>query len=211
MKRIVPIILALVLIQCANMPLLAGNPAGNGGSTRIVFSLNWGYDATILDIYHFNYIHPNDGYRVDEQKVKPMLYSNGNAAAGISVEFARHFSLGIYGGYAGVQQRTRLFPLSLKAAYYFNSYAVDGTFITLEGGAGFHEKRDDISPFSKVGYGWRMKLGKKSSMDLGLNLRITADHPPVYDASIYGYVPEENMRRSDAVYSSVGIGIGLNF
>ena len=140
-----------------------------------------------------------------------MLYSNGHAVAHLTVEFARRWALGLYAGYAGVQQRTRLFPLALRSTYFLESFRDDGRFLFLEGGAGLHETRRSISPFGRLGYGYRAVLSRRCSIDFSASLRTVVDHPPIYDSSIPGYVSDEDIRRSDALYGAVLLSVALNF
>lgn len=202
---------ALAALLAGIEPLRAGNPAGNGRSARILAGIEWGYDATVLNAYHYDYLDVADGFRVDEKNVKPMFYSNAHATAHVSLEFAKHFSLGLYAGYAGIQQRTRIFPLSLRSSYFFDSYMNDGNFVFLEGGAGQNERRSTVSPFGKIGLGRRISLTHRASMDFSASLRIAGDHPPIYDPSIPGYVPEENLRKTDAMYGAAIFAMSINF
>jgi len=210
MRRHIPLLIALMLLA-GTAPLRAGNPPGREGSARLSCGIEWGYDATVIDAYHYNYMDAADGFRIDEEAVKPMLYSNGHAMAHLTVEFARRWALGLYAGYAGVQQRTRIFPLALRSTYFMESFRDDGQFLFLEGGAGLHETRRSISPFGRLGYGYRAVLTRRSSIDFSASLRVTADHPPIYDSSIPGYVSDENIRRSDALYGAVILSVALNF
>lgn len=210
MKRIF-LILAAAALLAGQSPLRAGNPAGREGSARLSFGVEWGYEATLLDIYHYNYIETTDGFRIDEKAVKPMYYSNGHATAGVTLQFARRCALGLHAGYAGIQERSRMFPVSLRATYFFDSYLDDGTFTFLEGGAGVQEGRKIFPSFGRIGYGYRAILGGSCSMDLSGSLRVVYDHPMVYDVSIPGYVPQENLRRSDALYCAASISIAINF
>ena len=211
MRRLIPIVAATLAMLAGTCPVRAGNPPGREGSARLSYGIEWGYDATLLNAYHYNYMDSADGFRIDQKDVKPMYYSNGHATAHLSVEFARRWALGLHAGYAGIQQRTRIFPLALRSTYFIDSFRTDGSFLFIEGGAGLHETRRNISPFGRLGYGYRAVLSRRSSIDLSASLRVTADHPPIYDSSIPGYVPEENIRRSDALYGALLFSVALNF
>ena len=211
MRRHVPALLAALALLVSFAPLRAVNPARRDGSFRVLYGVEWGYDMQFVDAYHYNYTDGTEGFRVDDRKVKPTLYSNGHAAAHMTAEFAEKFALGFHAGYAGIQQRTRIFPMSLRFSYFTESYMTDGNFVFLEGGAGIHEQRSTVSPFARAGYGHRIRLTRRASMDFSASLRCTEDHPPIYDASIPGYVDEENVRRSDALYGALIFSISLNF
>ena len=211
MKRFILIVAAAVALLAGQSPLQAGNPARREGSARLSGRIEWGHDATLVNIYHYNYMEPVDGFRIDDKAFKPMYYSNGHATLGLTLEFARRWALGVNAGYAGIQQRTRFFPIALRTTYFTDSYLEDGTFIFVEGGAGIQEARRNFPSFGRVGYGYRAILGGRCSLDLSGSLRIVYDHPQIYDSSIPGYVPQENIRRSDALYGAACISIGINF
>lgn len=197
--------------MAGQIPLRAGTPARPEGSARLSFGIEWGYDVTFLEYHHYNYMDASDGFRIDEKDLDVLFYSNGHATAHLTLEFARRWALGINAGYAGIQQRTRFFPVALRSTYYLGTYSTDGQFVFLEGGAGLHETRQTISPFGRTGYGHRIVLSEGKSLDLAASLRVAFDHPPIYDASISGYVPEANIRRSDALYSALCLSVALNF
>ena len=204
-------IFAAALLLAGTAPARAGSPARQARSVRVLYGLEWGYDATVLSSYHRNYLDATDGFRIDEKNTAPMFYSNGHANAHVTLEFARRFGLGIYAGYAGIQERTRFYPLSLRFSYFFNNYSGDSNFVFLEGGAGVNDKRSTVSPFGKLGYGHRVRLTERASIDFSTALRCVGDNPPIYDPSIQGYVEKENIRRSDALFGSVVFAISLNF
>lgn len=211
MTRRILIIAAAVALLAGQWPLRAGNPARREGSARLSCGFEWGYDPTLVDVYHYNYLDVIDGFRIDEAKTEPMYYSNGHASLHITLEFAGRWALGFNAGYAGIEQRTRFFPLALRSTYFLDAYNKDGKFIFLEGGAGFHETRQNVSPFGRAGYGYRLALTEKNSLDLSASLRMAWDHPPIYDSSIRDYVPEDNIRRSDALYGAICLSIAINF
>ena len=211
MKRgVLALFAALSLLGCAQ-PLRAGNPARGDGGARVIFGFEWGYDLTMLDIHHYNYMDEADGFRIDEKETDLMLYSNGHASANVSLEFARKFSLGLHAGYAGVRQNTRIFPLSLRGTWFADSYGTDGQFVFLEGGAGMHETMKTVLPFARLGYGYRVNLSRRASMDFSASLRGVYDHPRIYDSDNHIYIANENVRKSDACYGAIIFTIGLNF
>ena len=211
MKKLFPIVAAAFALLAGTGPIQAENPPGKERSARLSYGLEWGYDATVLELHHYNYMDATDGFRIDEKATTPMFYSNGHAIAHITLEFARRYALGLRAGYTGVFQRTRIFPLALRGTFFFNSFRTDGQFIYIEGGAGLHEMRKSVSPFGRLGYGYRFVLSRKCSMDFEASLRTVADHPPIYDSTISEYVAEDNVRRSDALYNAFILSVALNF
>ena len=210
-RHLAAIFAAALALLAGTAPARAGEPARQARSARVLYGIEWGYDLTLLNSYHRNYTDAVDGYRIDDEGVEAMFYSNGHATAHIDLEFARRFAIGLHAGYAGIQQRTRFYPMSLRFSYFAKSYNTDGSFCFLEGGAGIHENRTTVSPFGRLGYGYRLSLTRRASMDFSASARCAFDHPPIYDDSIRGYVEEENVRRSDALYGALVFSISLNF
>ena len=71
MRRHILIIAAALALLTGTCPVLAGNPPGREGSARLSYGIEWGYDATMLNVYHYNYMDSADGFRIDDEAVKP--------------------------------------------------------------------------------------------------------------------------------------------
>ena len=211
MKAFPRMITAAMMLLAGLVPLLAGNPAGREGSARLSVGIEWGYDATLADIFHQNYLHPYEGYRIDKKGLKAKFYPNAHAAASLTFGFAKKYAVGLHAGYSGIDQGVRHFPLSLRATYFMDSYMTDGQFVFLEGGAGFRDNFQKISPLGRLGYGYRISLSRRWSLDLSGSLRAVYDHPTIYDQDIRAYIDTEDVRRSDSVYMAAILSIGLNF
>lgn len=185
-------------------------------SAHFKYGVEWGYDATFMDKYHSVYFDPDVGYRIDAEGTKLLLYSNGYASARIGVELMKHYSATILAGYCGVKQGRRIFPLTMRATYFIDSYDVSGIMAFIEGGTGVHyESGMDFSDINiivgKCGAGYRLKMSKKSSLDFMASIQLTYDHPGIYNPDIPGYIPDFYVRRSDDLFGSFNLSCAISF
>lgn len=175
------------------------------------YGVEWGYDATFMDKFHSVYFDPDVGYRIDAEGTKLMLYSNGYASARIGVEFLKHYSMTFLAGYCGVKQGRRIFPFTLRATYFIDSYDISGFMAFCEGGRGVHYGSDVNIILAKFGAGYRLKMSKRSSLDFMASVQLTKDHPGIYNPEIPGYIPDFYVRRSDDLFGSFNLSCAISF
>ena len=194
---------------CASVPSAAASHFAKGTKVnRFVYGVEWGYTSSLFNIYHNNYLS-QEGIRVDERGFDFDYSSNGHVLAGVSYAFARRYEAGAYLGFIGVAQDRRLFPVSLRATYYFDSYLSDGFFSYLDGGVAFGENQD-ATLIGKLGGGYRMKLSGHFCLDFLLSFHICSDHPKIFgsdDQQITG----DDLRRNDATYGGLNFTLALRF
>lgn len=181
------------------------------GQPEIKYGVEWGASALLLNTYQFNYVDPTDGYRVDEKGMEYHFYTNAHMLADVGVNFRNHFCASVYVGYEGIKQEKRIFPVTVRASYFFNDYHSDGMLCFLEGGTGIHPNDKFFSSIGRLGAGYRLSLSQNGSLDLLASIKFTTDRPEI--ANIHtGYpVPEHYIRYSFAGYGAVTLGIALNF
>lgn len=210
MKRSVIISLLLVIIQLPSAAQPGSKVLGEG-KMHIRYGVEWGYSATFLNNFHSVYFDPDAGYRIDQKGTDFFLYSNGYVSAKAGVELFRHYSATIIAGYAGIKQDRRIVPVSLRAGYHFNSYDTSGSMVFIEGGAGLHPLEETASFLYKAGFGYRVMMSRKSSLDFMASVYLAGDHPGIYNQDIPGYIPGILVRRSDACYAAISFSIAINF
>ena len=210
MKRIA--LIALIILAAAlQSAARTGSGVLKGESVHVKYGIEWGYLASFMNTYHTVYFDPDAGYRIDGRGTDLFLYSNGYASAKLGVEFLKHYSATVLAGYCGIRQDRRVFPLTLRASYFFRSYEESGPLAFLEGGAGINFIEETAPMLCKAGYGYRLKMSRKSSLDLMVSAQLSGDHPGIYNPEIPGYVPDILVRRSDALYGACCFSIAINF
>lgn len=204
-------LISIVAILCLMTGKAYAGDLSKKPDLALKYGVEWGYTATFFDYYHSNYFDPDVGYRIDNIETQFYLYSNAHVAAKIGVEFCRHYAVTLLAGYAGIKQDRRIFPVTVRAAFFPVSVSEDGWQFFGEGGAGLHHSSEPYSILGKLGAGYRIKLSRKSSLDFLSYLRLSTDHPGIYSMDIAGHIPEELVRRSDGLYGSLNFSISLNF
>lgn len=189
--------------------------AGEKGSwyDHLDYGVEWGYTASLGEIYHYNYISPSLGARIDSRDAHLAYKSNGHLYAFAGAKFARHFALDAMAGWAGLYEERRMFPVTLRSSFFFKGYDQDGWKAFLEGGCclggSFGGKAVGIG---KLGGGYRVMLDRHFALDLALSLQGVLDHPlDVYDDKREELIPAAFLRRSDCGYVSVNFSVALCF
>lgn len=210
MKRLV-LISALMMITSLHCAAGTRSVSQITENFHVKYGIEWGYLATFMNSYHTVYFDPDAGYRIDREGTDMFLYSNGYASARLGVEMFGHYSATVLAGYCGIRQDRRILPLTLRAAYHLNSYDETGSMVFLEGGAGIQFSEESAALLLKAGYGYRLKMSRKSSLDFMASLQMSGDHPGIYNPDIPGYVPDIQVRRSDSLCGAICFSIAINF
>ena len=203
--------LLILLLSCLCGPLSA---AGDGWAARhLEYGVEWGYTATFLYSYHFNYLSESVGARIDSRDALFSYKSNGHVQAFAGIRFARRFSVDAVIGWAGVYEERRVYPVTLRGTCFFPGYDRDGWKVFAEGGlCSCASLADKPVAIAKAGFGRRLMLGTRSALDLSLSLQGVSDHPiGVYDPMRGVSVPNDNLRRSDCDYLSLNFSLALCF
>lgn len=207
MKRLTSILAAMLFMAFLG-PV---SHAQEKGRDAFYFGLEWGYSATILDAYHYNYVESVDGYRVDEKGCKLIMNSNGNLLLKGGIHFSKHIATELMAGWAGIKQGRQVVPILLKETYSINRYNQDGWLVFLTEGVGLRSDNNKHSLMSQAGTGYRIALSRRGSMDFLCSLQLSTDHPNVKDNNTGTFVPAENLRKSDSIYTALNFSISLNF
>jgi|GEM_PF-2162533 len=204
-----------LLISIMMVMLLAGTlHAGDSGRMPVFRTgVEWGYNLSFWHFYHFNYLS-DVGARVDSQDNHFTNYSNGMACAYAGVLLSPSWELDIVSGYLGIWKGRTVVPINMRLVKYLSSYDTDGGFkLFIDGGPIIgRAKGDSIAWMMKQGFGRRVMLSDRLSMDLMLSLQESYDHPggSVFDPGHGIYIPEGNALRSNAAYCAVCLSIALN-
>lgn len=203
--------LLILLLCCLCGPLSAAGK--ERVSTDLEFGVEWGYTATFLNAYHYNYISESTGARIDSRDALFAYKSNGHVQAFAGVRFARRVAVDAVVGWAGVYEGRRVYPLTVRGSCFFPAYDRDGWKVFAEGGLcicpSFGQKGVEIA---KAGFGRRVMLGSHSALDLSLSLQGVSDHPvSVYDRTRGVSVHGEHLRRSDCNYLALNFSVALCF
>lgn len=205
-KYLTAILAAAVLGAC---PAFAGWPEGDA---RIEYGAEWGYTATCVFNYQFDYTDSTDGFRVDESGTDLLLRNNAYGCLYAAMDFHRHYAVSVNAGFAGIYQERRFIPVGLRGTYFFKTYDDDGVFALGEYGRGFYtDDTDYIAESYKLGCGYRYALGGTGSLDFIVSARIATDRPDVYNFNLGGKVEPMYLRKNKAWYGSINFSLAFSF
>jgi len=206
MRRILTYICSLLLLA---QSLSAG---GNEFLRRLHPGLEWGYTATMFNFHHFNYLDESIGFRVDEQEWEARYNTNAYIYSSIAYDFLDFFNASIMIGYEGIDKDRRIVPLLTRFSYYPFGLDQDGIYLFLDGGITLPRKENDrYTKQGQLGGGYSFRLDDRSRLAFNLGFRLAYDRPDVWDPIEEEYVSAHNIRRNEAWYCALKIGVSLSF
>ncbi|MCQ2182130.1 MAG: hypothetical protein MJY89_01830 [Bacteroidales bacterium] len=179
------------------------------------FGIEWGISSNIFCNKQLNYI-TNDGYRIDGSESGMCFIANGHIMGSVGINASRHIDINLLSGYMGVSNSNRLIPVLLRLGYHFNGVENDGLFCFLDGGSGFHILREGEPArrpiaMTDAGMGYRFVLSSRTNVEFLFNVKGTFDTLSVADPNGSGYIPDKNIRKNEAFYLTLNLGVGINF
>jgi len=195
--------------------VLAGTGVGCAKTPLMRYGVEWGFSPNISFDHHTNFI-TEDGYRANIQNAGMCFTANGYLMGSIGINIWKHFDLNLMSGYAGIGKNNRMIPLLLRAGYHLKSTGNDTPFCFLDGGLGFHIRKEG-EPYRKpaiiagAGLGYRLVLTRRSSIDFVFNGRWTFDSLLITDPNSGNFIDDCNIKRNKAFYLTLSLGVGLNF
>lgn len=197
------IILLLTMLSCAV------STAQEKGRARFIYGLEWGYTATVMNSYKYNYTDPDEGFNVNKEGTDIILNSNGLLMGSMGIESFGHLTSRLEFGWSGIKQERRVFPVLIKEAYHFRKCSENGAMVFISGGAAFHLKESFISTIGQAGAGYRIALSSSNAMDLMVGFQLCTDSPKIYENN--AYIPDESVRKSSATYGALNLSVALSF
>lgn len=187
--------------------------AAAGWKDRIEYGTEWGYSATILNDYHYNYYSEGYGSRIDSREREMTYKSNGHLYAFAGYRFTNWMSAGLRTGWIGVFEGRRVVPLTLAVNFLPKGHGNDGFKLFADGGLCFGKRMPGKQILmARAGAGQRIMLDRKFALDMSMSVQGVSDHPvDVFDPSRNESVSNANLLRSDCGYMSVNLTIGFCF
>lgn len=202
------LIAAIIVLMVTGTDLAARLPF-------LKFGVEWGYDAGFMEFHHFNYLS-SEGYRINDKWTGARYATNGSILLNAGIRLKEKSTLALYGGYSGICEGNRVFPLSLRYTFNRNQYSRNGMFYYADAGIGLHVPKTDTrvqSPciIGRLGSGYRIALSSFCSLDFMLSLKISYEKPLIIDPDTITYVPDTDIRTSKAFYGAICISTAFNF
>lgn len=169
---------------------------------------------TTASYSHFNYIAA-DGYRVDRKNMDCSPSVNGELLLNAGYNIDRHLNIALFFGISGISRGETVLPLSMRLTVLFGKDPLKARWFSfIDGGTGIGTgTAARFSPVAKLGAGYRISLTRSAKLDFILSLRSIYTKPQITEFSDGDMVPvaADRIRRSEAFYNAVMLGIGLNF
>ena len=192
----------------AALALMLSGP--EAGAKVFSFGVEWGANAKLGELYHYNYID-NSGGRVDDKNSMFSYHANGHVLGKIGINLGQKFRLDVNSGYMGIADGTRVVPVTLRANIMPKGRSESGFMYFLDGGTFFNENLSDrLGLLGAAGFGYRIALTRNVGLDFLFNVRCAYDHPDIVNPD-GGFVLLENIRQNNAEYFSLGFSISLDF
>lgn len=181
----------------------------------VKYGIELGFLANIYNNTQLNYISA-EGYRVDDSSSGACFIGELNIMGSVGLNVSKCIDLSLWSGYMNRNKNGGSIPLLLRMGYHFKSIDSDGLFAFVDGGVGFHLRKEDEpgrkpAILADAGIGYRFVLTHRSSGDLFFKLKGSFDSRLVPDPDNGGYIPESNIRKNSEFYLAPGIGIIINF
>lgn len=199
---------------CAAIALIAGTDV-HAGAPRLRYGLEWGCAAAFYQSRDINYI-THEGYRVDDDYKGLSFEGNGHVMAEMGINLTDRLAVSVYGGYAGLSEGNRVFPVLLRACLFPEGMTEDGLFCFAEAGPGFHSSTPSTTTLpaaiiANAGGGYHIALSRSIGLDFELSLRGAFDHKLIKDADTGDWVPDADIRRNATRTYALCLSIGLSF
>lgn len=195
------------LFLCLPCTLFAGGLFSNG---RFHIGLGWGGSGTVLTAHHYNYLDQSIGFRIDDSGTQFGFRPHGYAELSFVYDAGEHLTLAVAGGYEGLADGRCIVPFKARISYYLSGIYSDGIFLSGESGVPVR-KRAGNAFLVQAGPGYRLALGGGCSMDFKLGVKMSYDHPKVWDPVEEEYISARNILRNNAWYYALTLGVSLEF
>lgn len=179
---------------------------------RLHPGLEWGYSITVASYHHFNYLDESIGFRINDEGWEPESVSNAFVLGSVTVDFSDFVSLSLISGYEGLNRRVRAIPVSARLNYALRGFDTDGFSLYAGGGMLFiSDKTKRRGKQLELGAVYNIVLAPHASVGFKLGARAVTDRPDVWDPISEEFISERNIKRKDASYYALNLGIMLSF
>jgi len=172
--------------------------------------LEWGYTAPLANKHHFNYLDESIGYRINDEGWTYPHHTNAFILGSVNFDISKHLSCSLLSGYQGINKHQRVVPVILRMKCWMKDREEDGIYIFSEGGMSF-QKETRRSNQIQLGTGYSFVMTPRFALAFQLGGRLTYSHPRVWDAIEEEYISARNIKRNDAWYYALNLGISLTF
>lgn len=218
MQTVRNIFCLLALMTMLRYVACAGNIAGRHIERRFdrfTFGIEGSFSGTFLTFRDYNFIS-SFGYRVHNKALYASYHSNGEFLLHTGCNMTGRLNLSVYTGCCGISRFERLYPVSLRITFYPGKEGtLEKWFLFAEGGPGTKEPFSwkSVSGIAKIGTGYSIWLSRASRLNFIMAFRSVFTNPALseYGSLTAVSVSNEKIRKNNAAYMAMTLGIGLTF
>ena len=203
MKR--ALILFATLLLC-----LSANAGGKEFLRRLHPGVEWGYTFTATTYQHFNYLDPSIGFRINEEGWTTPPKSNAFVLGSLTCDVTNKLSISLLSGYQGIARGCRTVPVLCRVNYYLHGMDTDGFYLFSDMGYNFCRPNSKGNQL-QIGSGYSFYIAPHTSVAIVLGSRVVFDRPDIWDPIEEAYIPQKDIKRNNAWYCALNLGIALKF
>ena len=172
--------------------------------------LEWGYTLTPASFHHYNYLDESIGFRINDEGWSFRPKSNAYIFGCITYDVSGYFSVSMLSGIQGLDAGRRTLPLIMRMEVSANGSDQDGFIFVSDMGADIRNWSKHSNHF-QIGSGYVIILAPRCSLGIRVGGRLLYDSPDIWDPIEEEYVSRRNIRRNDAWYCALNMGLVLKF
>lgn len=203
MKRVLTLLSAILIC-------LSASAGGKEFLRRLHPGIEWGYTLTATTYQHFNYLDPSIGFRINDKGWINIPKSNAFVLGSVSLDVSDKISVALLSGFQGIARNCRSIPVSARVNYYFSRMDSDGFYAFSDIGIDLG-RPNGIGNQGQIGSGYSFYMSPRCAVALIAGARVVYDRPDIWDPIEESYIPKHNIKRNDAWYCALNMGIALRF
>ena len=165
---------------------------------RFHYGAEWGVNSSILMGIYNTYLS-SESYLVETKDLRLSAHVNGAVLGFVEYDFGQRFGMSILGGYMGLREGERAYPVSLRGAFALGKGGrEEGGAVFVEAGVAFRHSVKP-APLAKVGYSYRCRLSGNFAVDFNAAAISSFSHPRVFDKYSGKYAPAANVGVSQSL------------
>ena len=119
-------------------------------------------------------------------------------------------SISLLSGYQGIARGCRTVPVLCRVNYYLHGMDTDGFYLFSDMGYNFCRPNSKGNQL-QIGSGYSFYIAPRTSVAIVLGSRVVFDRPDIWDPIEEAYIPQKDIKRNNAWYCALNLGIALKF
>lgn len=195
-------------------------PKGVSGSGLSIHGHRWSWGVegsligNLLEYKDITYTNPRLGYIMHNPgKLGWTYHTNGEVLGHVAYSLTPRVSLGVVGGYSGITNDVRFYPLALRGSFAFKKSALqNGLQAFLELGSGVPENHNRGPVYTaRLGYSYRVFASMHWAFEFGLGARVINYRPTGYVGKTDIRIKDADLRSATGWAGALTVFLGISF